>query len=387
MPIRSLAAFVLTPWLLAGCGDDGALSSRDAGTGADAAASDAAVSDAAATDGGPANDAGPEARAAIVYDFAAGDTMADVREGFDWAGDRTVSTADGSTEAGAELAHRATPAPNGDSSSEVRYSFPPTLELYQRIRLQVPPNFEHRTSLRLALAPGTSVAGWELGDVIVGANGVAQGTLLAIASDESRIWLANADDPRIDRSWIGTATNETRGETFEITDRASEGSNNKLWAIWMDGYSARGWGPTVVWEFWPDGEGGSNLAVHWSRGEHNGAGGHQMHAPFFVVPEDRGSFFEITTRLVAATDRTSADGVIQLWVRKEGEAEPTLLHDVRDANIAPPVEEPENDTLPRSWANGYLLGWANSGYTERTVFRLSRYEYWGAVRPPDLPAD
>ena len=81
------------------------------------------------------------------------------------------------------------------------------------------------------------------------------------------------------------------------------------------------------------------------------------------------------------------NGVIQLWVRKEGEAEPTLLHDVRDANIAPPVEEPENDTLPRSWANGYLLGWANSGYTERTVFRLSRYEYWGAVRPPDLPAD
>lgn len=381
------------PWLLGAllivaCGDDATDDGVGDDTAPDAAITDGGgeVADAGGADAGAPVDAGPQVTAAIVYDFAAGDSMGDAREGFRWHSDRSVSTAEGSSEAGAEFAHRASP-PGGDSTSEVRYSFPQTLDLYQRMRLQVPTNFVHRTSLRLTLAPGTSVAGWELGDTIVGSDGMARGTLLFIAEDETRIWLDDADDPRLDRAWLGTATNETRGETFVVADRFNEGSNNKLWAIWMDGYSGGGWGPTVIWEFWPDGSGGSELAVHWSRGEHTGAGSHRMGTPFFVVPEDRGTFFDITTRVVAATSRGSNDGVIQLWVRKAGESEPTLIHDVRDADIAPPVEEPDDDELPRQWANGYLMGWSNSGYAERTVFRLSRYEYWGSERPPDLPAE
>lgn len=62
-------------------------------------------------------------------------------------------------------------------------------------------------------------------------------------------------------------------------------ANNKLFALWMDDYSAHGDGPTVVWESWGDGSGGSELAIHWSEGEHTTAGSHLHSAPFISVTD------------------------------------------------------------------------------------------------------
>ena len=148
--------------------------------------------------------------------------------------------------------------------------------------------------------------------------------------------------------------------------------NNKLFAIWMDDYSASGGGPTVVWEYWPQGA-GSELAVHWSEGDNVTAGVHILHAPFISIPADRGRWMEICLHVKAATTRVTpinpssnpyniSDGIIQLWRRWDSDSNWTQLHDVTTANIAPPPGG------PNGFSYGYVLGWCNSGFAEETDF-------------------
>lgn len=141
-------------------------------------------------------------------------------------------------------------------------------------------------------------------------------------------------------------------------------SNNKLFALWMDNYSSKGAGPTVIWEFWNDGSNGSNLAYHYSPGGHRTAGSHKQRKPFIQYPVDQGRWMQIVMHVKAASGPSMKDGVIQLYRRWADEASFTLLHDDQNADIAAPAQG------PYGWQAGYFMGWSNPGYAEATEWLL-----------------
>lgn len=357
---------------------DAVVGSREAAAGEDASASRDVV---AADSPGTAGDAGlpPEV---VVFDFAGGDPMED-RGGVAWSGTRRTSRGSGG-ELGLEFAFAATP-PTGDSTAEQRYSFAPGREVYQSIRLQIPSNFSHRTSMGLVVASAAELTGWVAGDTIVGVDGASRGQLSLIepSGAGARVWLRNADNSASNAHWVGTVRNERLARSATAVERLGDTSNNKLWAVWMDDYSSHGFGPTVLWEFWSNGRDGSDLAVHWSSGMMTGGGPHMMVLPFIDPARDRGRAIDLVVHVVASSARGAGDGVVELWVRRDGESGFAQFHRITNAEIAPPTEAA---ATARAWQRGYLMGWSNSGYDAETIFRISRFEHWGARRPSALPA-
>lgn len=171
------------------------------------------------------------------------------------------------------------------------------------------------------------------------------------------------------RFWLRVPTNFYHGP-----------KNNKFLALWMDGYSSKGDGPTVVWESWGDSTGGSTLGVHWCEGAYTTCGNHIQQKPFISIG-DRGKWMQIVVHVKAATKRTlpignssypyrtDSDGVIELWRRWDGDTSFVKLHAVTNANIAPPADG------PYGWTQGYLMGWANSAYLSDTEFAMDEIEF------------
>ncbi|MES2935676.1 MAG: hypothetical protein V4805_19560, partial [Pseudomonadota bacterium] len=138
---------------------------------------------------------------------------------------------------------------------------------------------------------------------------------------------------------------------------------------------------SVVWEMWnvdtPPGQTptSTTLAVHYSPGNHTGAGSHI--APFggahFITPADAGHYRDIVLHGQFSTAPGAKNGVIQTWVRKEGEASYTKLHHITDADM-----DKRSDVAPalRPWRAGYMMGWSASGYDQDTTFYISKLEYF-----------
>lgn len=162
------------------------------------------------------------------------------------------------------------------------------------------------------------------------------------------------------RFWVKVPVN------YEHT-HPNASSNRKFFAIWMDGYSGKGEGATVVWEFWKDGNKGSNIAIHWSQGNYSNAGGHQQHQPFISYPSDQGKWMQVVLRVKAASTRSTADGEIEMWRRWAGEDKFTQLHKVTKAKLPPP------SSGPQGWNAGYLLGWANANYLPGTQWHFDDF--------------
>jgi hypothetical protein len=156
-------------------------------------------------------------------------------------------------------------------------------------------------------------------------------------------------------------------ENFEHSK--TQPSNNKLLALWMDDYSSKGDGPSVVWEFWSDGKGGSQLAVHYSAGKYTITGSHLQHKPFISYPSDQGRWMQILVHVKEASSRGANDGVIETYRRWQDEASFTLLHRLTDADIASPPAGPDG------WRAGYLMGWSNPGYAKTTEWIVDDVEF------------
>src|SRR5690606_6191303 len=166
-------------------------------------------------------------------------------------------------------------------------------------------------------------------------------------------------------------------DNFEHTK--TQPSNNKLFALWMDDYSAKGDGPSVVWEFWSDGKGGSQLAVHYSAGKYTITGSHLQHKPFISYPSDQGRWMQVMIHVKAASKRGSNDGVIETYRRWQDEASFTLLHRLTDADIASPPGG------PNGWKAGYLMGWSNPAYARDSIGFVDDVEFSNAALP-DMPS-
>ncbi|WP_417566830.1 hypothetical protein [Marinobacter sp.] len=154
--------------------------------------------------------------------------------------------------------------------------------------------------------------------------------------------------------WVKVPINYSHGQ--------SSPNNHKFFALWMDGYSYKGEGPTVAWEFWGASDGSSRLAFHYSEGSSTIMGGHQGRADFISVPDDRGRWMEITIHAKASSNGQSNDGVIELWRRWENESpsQRMLMHQKTDAVLPIPTQGPQG------WHAGYFMGWANAAYAKDT---------------------
>lgn len=173
---------------------------------------------------------------------------------------------------------------------------------------------------------------------------------------EQRFSLASAQQEIWIRFWLRVPTNYRHGP--------GSPSNNKLFALWMDDYSSKGAGPSVIWEFWNDGSGGSKLAYHYSPGGHKVAGSHQQEQTFIRYPADQGRWMQLVMHVKAASGASANDGVIELYRRWEDEKEFSVLHSDKQANIAPPAGG------PFGWKAGYFMGWSNPGYEAATEWLL-----------------
>jgi hypothetical protein len=145
-------------------------------------------------------------------------------------------------------------------------------------------------------------------------------------------------------------------------------SNSKLFALWMDDYSKKGAGPTVIWEFWNDGSDGSKVAYHYSPGGYRTANSHKQHTSFIRYPNDQGRWMQVVMHVKAARNTDSNDGIIRLYRRWAGETEFAKLHEDTQADIGPP------SSGPKGWKAGYLMGWSNPGYRQRTEWLLDDFK-------------
>lgn len=153
-------------------------------------------------------------------------------------------------------------------------------------------------------------------------------------------------------------------------------TNNKLFALWMDDYSAHGKGPSVIWEYWDNGQGGSDLAVHFSEGNNTGAGPHLQFQPFINSSTDKGRWMQLVLHVKAATTTAGVsnnNGLIETYRKWDGDATYTRLHQVTQANIAPAISG------PNGWQAGYFMGWSNPGFSAQTDFYIDDVEFADAM--------
>lgn len=156
------------------------------------------------------------------------------------------------------------------------------------------------------------------------------------------------------RYWLRVPTNYT-----------NTSGNNKLFAIWMDGYSQGGYGSTVAWEYWGDGNGGSELAYHYSIEGYDVMGGHKQHTPFLST-SDRGRWMQIMIHVKAASSTSSNDGIIEMWRRWESDSAYTKFHEEFNADMGTPTGTP-------GWKGGYIMGYANAAFENNTEWLVDDF--------------
>lgn len=183
---------------------------------------------------------------------------------------------------------------------------------------------------------------------------------------EQRFDLNASYDEIYVRWWLRVPTNFVHQQ-----QPSASGDNNKLMFIWMDGYSGAGTGASVGWEYWSDGAGGSQLAVHHTIGNNTGAGPHLGYTPWISVPADRGRWMKMIMHVRKSSGRTVSDGLIRMWRQWAGESSPTLFHNETNVLLPAPVP-PATET---GFAHGYFMGAANTGFAADTDWLIDDVEF------------
>ncbi|MBK9394497.1 MAG: hypothetical protein IPN40_11605 [Uliginosibacterium sp.] len=334
----------------------------------------------------------------MSYDFSAGNTPAPKNGwSFDspgWA----VLPVPGTAAKGMEFTYPAA-RPGEYMTSEHRFTMPPSNNLWLKFRLHIPQNYEHRFDT-LVHIPAASIQNWKKGDQVRAADGstigIISGVVLATYGEvpSTGIFLRNPPSAWDNGVWVGTLHNITRNEAAVSTVRQMWGTNNKLLSLWTDGYSSKGLGSSMALEFWPKDapagttSTGSDLAVHYSSGNYTVMGGHMGYTTF-ITSADRGKYIDVMVHAKLSTSAGAKNGVLETWLRREGQAKYTQIHNITDANMDPRPRgtHPEanwvgSPTDLQPWQRGYLMGWSNSAYDNTTTFFISRVEYF-----QQLPAE
>lgn len=307
------------------------------------------------------------------FNFNAGDTSETTKGGLSFLSIQAIGTPSGETESGLDFTYPATTPDLDPPNSEIRFEHTEVNETWNLMRFYVPANFFLRGCVGMTVAG--DITNWQVGDTVTGVDGTSTGELWAIVG--TKVYLNFADNWWDNAVWNGSITNTTRAETRTSSERSFEANNNKLFAKWVDGYSNTGAGPTIVWEFSGDDTGGAQLGQQYSAGQYTVTGAHgepQLYAQNFIrYPEDLGTWMEVMFHVKLASARGVNDGVIEVYLKREGEEDFTLFLQDTTADIAPPVE----DVPVTGLANGYFIGYSNSGYDVDTSFYVS--QFWHGI--------
>lgn len=320
----------------------------------------------------------PSPQALVDYDFPRGDTLA-AKNGWAFAstGWPLTPTGDG---AGPGLPFNyAGVLPGEYGMSEMRFTMPPQDAFWLRLRLHVPANYVHRHDTELQIAQAAA-AGWQVGDRVRGTDGVSEGVISRIGA--SQVFLRFAAKSAFNAVWVGTLTNTTRASTLASTGRMQWATNNKLLAIWTDDYSAHGKGPTIIWSTELDWSGSrasrdSFLTVAHTTGGNTVSGAAAIASLPLIAAADVGKAMDIVFHGRFSSRPGAKDGVIRSFVRKQGQASYTMVHNITNADLDKRSDVP---AALQPWRAGYLMGWANSGYDQATTFHLSKIEVF--AQPP-----
>ncbi len=340
------------------------------------------------TGGGPG-----DTSAQVSYDFTAGDTLAP-KGG--WSFDSSnwpITAVAGSYFKGLEFTYGGA-APGIYTTSELRFKTPHNDQFWVQFRLHVPSNYAHRFDTKLDIT-GDSLQGWQVGDQIRAADGVTVGVISGVVLTQTDgvtpgIFLRNPPSFWDNGVWVGSVHNLTRSKSATSTARAFWSNNNKLFAMWADGYSAKGLGPTIAWEMWasdtPSNQTSkqTDVTVHYSRGDYVGANSHvgASNGPFIAL-SDAGKYIDVVVHGKFTSAKGAKDGVIETWVRKESATGFTRVHHITDADM-----DKRSDIEPalQQWQHGYLMGWSNSSFDQDTTFHISKLKY-AKERPAELPSN
>jgi hypothetical protein len=177
------------------------------------------------------------------------------------------------------------------------------------------------------------------------------------AWSEQRFHLGGAYPEIWIRYWLRVPTNFVHG--------AGNPSNNKFFALWMDGYSQHGNGPTIVWNFWRQPDGNSRFSFSLSKALPRGH--HGLADDFLVSPRDQGRWMQIVLYAKMSSSPEADDGEARIWRRWKDENAFTLISETVGRAFNPPEDG------PKGWAAGYILGWANAAYAEDTEWLLDGF--------------
>lgn len=171
--------------------------------------------------------------------------------------------------------------------------------------------------------------------------------------------------------------------THPTVEGASD--NQKLFALWMDGYSTKGEGSTVSMEFRGSNGGGSYFYGKISPGGFHGTGGDQGRTSFIKIPSDRGRWMHLVVHTVSENTAGSNDGSMEVWRKWEGDIDYTKTHDLQNQPI-------RLSSSVRGFSSGYLMGWANAVYPSNTEFLIDDFELstsplFSSSNAPNAPSE
>lgn len=368
--LRLLAAGLLCSLLQACGGGGGGTAASGSSSGASSSANSGAVAP------------------SVLYDFTAGDTLA-AKNGWRFHENWALAAVPGSQAVGLPFAYQATADGVYPNNAEMRFDMPPQDALWLRVRLHQPANYEMRHNTQIAVA-NAAAAGWKVGDTVVAHDGVSTGLISSIASNHVFVRWAekSAYDIWGSSSALRTIRNTVNNTTLPSTGKTVWGGD-KIMALWVDQYSQSGSGPTVIlgalsdWTF-----GNSKDAVLTAGYRNSGSPSDTTRTNIGGIPggklftqAHRGRYLDLAVHVRYASQAGAKDGLLQTWVRYEGESSFTLRHDIRNADLDRPTNLAGDQ---QKWQRGYLMGYSNTGYDTPTTFHISRLELF-ASKPADLP--
>lgn len=145
-----------------------------------------------------------------------------------------------------------------------------------------------------------------------------------------------------------------------------DGSPNKFFALWSDGYSSKGDGSTVWLGFHRSNSTDATIGFTYSDGGNSLSNAYQQNVPF-ITTTDRGRWMHMMLHYRTESSPGARDGLGETYRKWAGDAEYTRLH------YAPNLPIKLSAGGPNGFMNGYILGWANAAYTRDTEWLLDDF--------------
>jgi hypothetical protein len=147
-------------------------------------------------------------------------------------------------------------------------------------------------------------------------------------------------------------------------------ANNKWLCLWTDRPASGRTGFNMCWQYLPSrtNPGGADMVWNYNHFSEDGQyyRSSESDRKNFFTKEMRGRWIEVIHHVQLPTRQGANNGAIQMWVRAPGQGRYTVVHDRRDL----PLRWGESQ---RGLSGGYLMGWANSGFSEATTFTIDDF--------------